>query len=120
MEPWDGPAGIVLTDGRYAACSMDRNGLRPARWVVTKDRHITLASEIGVYDYSPEEVLSKGRLKPGQMVAVDTDTGELLLPEDIDSHLKKTHPYKQWLKDHALRLESRLEEESCDSIMTPE
>ena len=119
MESWDGPAGIVLTDGRYAACSMDRNGLRPARWVVTKDRYITLASEIGVYDYNPEEVQSKGRLKPGQMVAVDTDTGELLFPEDIDNHLKKAHPYKQWLKDHALRLESRLEEESCDSIMTP-
>jgi len=120
MESWDGPAGIVLTDGRYAACSMDRNGLRPARWVVTKDRHITLASEIGVYDYAPEEVLSKGRLKPGQMVAVDTDTGELLLPEDIDNHLKTAHPYKQWLKDHALRLESKLEEESCDSIMGPD
>jgi len=62
MEPWDGPAGIVLTDGRYAACTMDRNGLRPARWVVTKDRHITLASEIGVYDYAPDEVVMKGRL----------------------------------------------------------
>ncbi len=120
MESWDGPAGIVLTDGRYAACSMDRNGLRPARWVVTKDRHITLASEIGVYDYAPEEVQSKGRLKPGQMVAVDTDTGELLLPEDIDNHLKTAHPYKQWLKDHALRLESRLEEESCDSLLSAE
>ena len=120
MEPWDGPAGIVLTDGRYAACSMDRNGLRPARWVMTKDRHITLASEIGVYNYTPEDVVSKGRLKPGQMVAVDTDTGELLLPEDIDNHLKQAHPYRQWLKKHSLRLESKLEEESCDSILDPE
>ncbi|HHL45543.1 MAG TPA: glutamate synthase large subunit, partial [Gammaproteobacteria bacterium] len=80
MEPWDGPAGIVLTDGRYAGCVLDRNGLRPARWVVTNDRHITLASEIGVYDYLPEEVVAKGRLGPGQMLAVDTATGELLLP----------------------------------------
>ena len=73
MEPWDGPAGIVLTDGRYAACALDRNGLRPARYVITKDRHITLASEIGVYDYNSEDVVEKGRLAPGEMLAVDTE-----------------------------------------------
>ncbi|MGM0680154.1 MAG: glutamate synthase large subunit, partial [Pseudomonadota bacterium] len=112
MEPWDGPAGIVLTDGRHAACSMDRNGLRPARWVITRDRHITLASEIGVYDYAPEDVVSKGRLKPGQMLAVDTDSGELRLPEDIDQRLKSRQPYKQWMGEHARRLESRLQEEN--------
>ncbi|MGD8514185.1 MAG: glutamate synthase central domain-containing protein, partial [Granulosicoccaceae bacterium] len=112
MEPWDGPAGIVLTDGRYAACSMDRNGLRPARWVITRDRHITLASEIGVYDYAAEDVLAKGRLKPGEMIAADTETGELLLPADIDKLLKSTHPYKQWLAERIRRLESQLEEES--------
>jgi glutamate synthase (NADPH/NADH) large chain len=112
MEPWDGPAGIVLTDGRYAACSMDRNGLRPARWVITKDRHITLASEIGVYDYAPEDVVAKGRLKPGEMIAADTETGELLLPADIDKLLKSAHPYKQWLVERIRRLESKLEEES--------
>ncbi len=120
MESWDGPAGIVLTDGRYAACSMDRNGLRPARWVITKDRHITLASEIGVYDYKPEDVVSKGRLKPGQMVAVDTRSGELLMPEDIDNRLKSARPYKKWLRDHSLRMESKLAEESCDSLLGPE
>ncbi|UCE89146.1 MAG: glutamate synthase large subunit [Pseudomonadota bacterium] len=113
MEPWDGPAGIVLTDGRHAACSMDRNGLRPARWVVTKDRHITLASEIGVYDYQPGDVVSKGRLKPGQMIAADTETGELLLPEDIDHMLKRRHPYKDWLRENARKLESRLDGEDC-------
>ena len=101
MEPWDGPAGIVLTDGRYAACSMDRNGLRPARYVITKDRFITLASEIGVYDYSADEVETKGRLKPGQMIAVDTQTGTLMLPEMINEELKSRHPYRQWLKKHA-------------------
>ena len=101
MEPWDGPAGIVLTDGRYAACSMDRNGLRPARYVITKDRFITLASEIGVYDYSADEVETKGRLKPGQMIAVDTQTGTLMLPEMINEELKSRHPYRQWLKEHA-------------------
>jgi len=100
MEPWDGPAGIVLTDGRYAACVLDRNGLRPARWVVTRDRHITLASEVGVYDYAPGDVVAKGRLGPGQMLAADTATGELLLPEQIDERLKQRHPYKSWLNRH--------------------
>ncbi len=94
MEPWDGPAGMVLTDGRYAACAMDRNGLRPARYVITDDGHITLASEIGVYDYPAESVVAKGRLKPGQMIAVDTETGRLLLPDDVDEQLKNRQPYR--------------------------
>ena len=120
MEPWDGPAGIVLTDGRHAACVMDRNGLRPARYVITKDRHITLASEIGVYDYQPKDVLSKGRLMPGQMIAVDTESGELRMPDEIDNELKKRQPYKKWLKAHATRIESVLhEEESCSVAMDP-
>ncbi|WP_435102936.1 glutamate synthase large subunit [Arhodomonas sp. AD133] len=108
IEPWDGPAGIVLTDGRHAACALDRNGLRPARWVVTNDRHITLASEVGVWDYSPEDVLAKGRLRPGEMLAADTETGELLLPEDIDKRLKSRKPYKKWLQQHARNLKSQL------------
>jgi glutamate synthase (NADPH/NADH) large chain len=121
MEPWDGPAGIVLTDGRHAACTMDRNGLRPARWVVTKDRHITLASEIGVYGYKPEDVVRKGRLAPGQMLAVDTETGNLLLPDDIDNRLKSRHPYREWLKSGVRRLETVLdEEENCNVPPEPE
>jgi len=108
IEPWDGPAGIVLTDGRHAACALDRNGLRPARWVVTKDRHITLASEIGVWDYDPADVVRKGRLKPGQMLAADTETGELLLPETIDERLKDRHPYKRWLQNNARNLEDEV------------
>ncbi|MDF1817267.1 MAG: glutamate synthase large subunit [Immundisolibacteraceae bacterium] len=100
-EPWDGPAGIVLTDGRYAACRTDRNGLRPARWVITTDRTITLASETGVIDYPPEQVLRKGRLKPGEMLAVDTWTGELLMPADINRMLAQRHPYESWLKQHS-------------------
>ncbi len=116
MEPWDGPAGIVLTDGRHAACTMDRNGLRPARWVVTRDRHITLASEIGVYGYQPEDVVRKGRLAPGQMLAVDTESGTLLLPEDVDNMLKSRHPYRQWLQKGVRRLETVLdEEENCSA-----
>jgi len=108
MEPWDGPAGIVLTDGRYAACSLDRNGLRPARYVITKDRHITIASEVGVYDYQAEDVEAKGRLKPGQMLAVDTQTGKLILPEDIDEMLCKRQPYKKWLDENVRHLDTRL------------
>ena len=104
MEPWDGPAGIVLTEGRYACCVMDRNGLRPARWVMTKDRHITLGSEIGMWDYKPEDVIAKGRLKPGEMIAVDTETSKLLLSEDIDKMLQDRHPYEMWLRDRLKRL----------------
>ena len=111
MEPWDGPAGIVLTDGRYAACAMDRNGLRPARYVVTRDRHITVASEIGVYDYAQQDVIEKGRLRPGQMIAADTHTGELLLPEEIERRLQIRKPYKQWLKKHQVRLHANLSED---------
>jgi len=112
MEPWDGPAGIVLTDGRYAACCMDRNGLRPARYVVTRDRVITLASEIGVYDYAPGDVVTKGRLKPGQMLAVDTHTGEVLQSEDIDGRLKARQPYKKWLSRHVRHIESTMDEDA--------
>ncbi len=115
MEPWDGPAGIVLTDGRYAACIMDRNGLRPARYVITRDRHITLASEIGVYDYRPEDVVAKGRLRPGEMIAADTETGELLLPADIDNRLKTRQPYRRWLTEHVRRIGSNFSGEALTS-----
>jgi glutamate synthase (NADPH/NADH) large chain len=108
MEPWDGPAGIVLTDGRYAACCLDRNGLRPARYVMTKDRHITVASEIGVYDYDEKDVVSKGRLGPGEMLAVDLVNGVLLENEDIHDILKTRAPYKKWLKQGVRYLDSEL------------
>ncbi len=97
MEPWDGPAGLVITDGRYAVCTMDRNGLRPARYVITKDRHLTIASEIGVWDYKPEDVVRKGRMGPGQMLALDLSTGTLMENSEIDELLKERHPYKAWL-----------------------
>ncbi len=112
MEPWDGPAGIVLTDGRHAACILDRNGLRPARWVLTADRHITLASEVGVWDYRPEDVVMKGRLRPGQMIAADTATGELLLPEAIDGRLARRRPYRAWLQERCRHLDARLPEDA--------
>lgn len=112
-EPWDGPAGVVLSDGRYACCSLDRNGLRPARWVITKNRTITLASEVGVYDYDEADVVAKGRLKPGQMMAVDTSKGALISPDDIHQLLKTEYPYKQWLRERIIRLKSRLNEDEA-------
>jgi glutamate synthase (NADPH/NADH) large chain len=108
LEPWDGPAGVVLTDGRYACCALDRNGLRPARYVITKDRHLTVASEIGVWDYKPEDVVRKGRMGPGQMIALDLQTATLLETADIDNLLKSRHPYKVWLKKGVKYLESDL------------
>ena len=98
MEPWDGPAGIVMSDGRFAACGLDRNGLRPARYVITRDRLITLASEVGIWDYTPDEVVEKGRVGPGELLVVDTGTGKLWRSWEIDNELKSRHPYRSWLQ----------------------
>ncbi|USD60934.1 glutamate synthase large subunit [Vibrio sp. SCSIO 43140] len=104
MEPWDGPAGIVLSDGRYAACNLDRNGLRPARYVITKDNLITLASEVGIWDYAPDEVAEKGRVGPGELLVVDTQEGELWHSDDIDNDLKSRHPYREWMENNVHKL----------------
>lgn len=98
MEPWDGPAGIVMSDGRFVACGLDRNGLRPARYIVTKDNLITLASEVGIWDYEPDEVVEKGRVGPGELLVVDTLSGKRWTTWDIDQELKSRHPYKQWME----------------------
>jgi glutamate synthase (NADPH/NADH) large chain len=116
QEPWDGPAGVVLTDGHYAACCLDRNGLRPARYVITRDRHITIASEVGVYDYDEKDVIEKGRLGPGEMLAVDLVNGTLLDNEEIHDILKSRAPYKKWLKRGVRYLDSLL----VDSRMAAE
>ncbi len=108
MEPWDGPAGLVITDGRYAVCGLDRNGLRPSRWVITKNNFITVASEVGVHGYKAEDVIAKGRVGPGDILAIDTKEGKLLFADEIDNELKKVNPYKQWLKGNAIRIESQL------------
>jgi len=105
MEPWDGPAGIVMTNGRHVACNLDRNGLRPARYVITKDRILTLASEVGIWDYSPDEVKEKGRVGPGEMLAVDTYEGKIWKSDKIDAELKNRLPYREFLTDNIHRLE---------------
>ena len=119
IEPWDGPAGLVMTDGRYAVCTLDRNGLRPSRWVITKDDIITVASEIGVYDYSPEDVVAKGRLGPGQILSIDTEKGLLHHTKDVDEQLKQSKPYAEWLTQGAHRLESQLEREASENGLSP-
>jgi glutamate synthase (NADPH/NADH) large chain len=98
MEPWDGPAGVVMSDGRFAACGLDRNGLRPARYIVTRDRLITLASEVGIWDYDPDEVVEKGRVGPGELFVLDTHTGKRWSSWDIDRELKSQHPYDKWMQ----------------------
>lgn len=97
-DPWDGPAGIVMCDARYAACSLDRNGLRPARWLLTDDQVLVVASETGVCDVPDASVVARGRLGPGEMLAVDFGRGRLLGSEDIDAINKARAPYKAWLK----------------------
>ncbi|MFA0426887.1 glutamate synthase large subunit [Vibrio sp. 10N.222.51.C5] len=104
MEPWDGPAGIVLSDGRYAACNLDRNGLRPARYVITKDNLITLASEVGIWNYAPDEVAEKGRVGPGELLVIDTRRGKLWQSNEIDNDLKGRHPYKEWMEKNVHKL----------------
>ena len=104
MEPWDGPAGIVMSDGRYAACNLDRNGLRPARYVITTDKLITCASEIGIWDYQPDEVVTKGRVGPGELLVIDTEEGRILQSSETDNDLQKRHPYKEWMAKNVKRL----------------
>lgn len=116
MEPWDGPAGIVLSDGRYAVCSLDRNGLRPARYQITNDRHIVLATETGVVDLPANSIVEKGRLKPGEMIAVDTRDGKLLKPQDIADDLKRRKPYKEWLKSETIRLAATFADDEVQRV----
>ena len=104
MEPWDGPAGVVMTDGRHVACNLDRNGLRPARYVITRNGFITLASEVGIWDYGEDEVIEKGRVAPGEMLAIDTYTGKIFNSLAIDEELKVRHPYKEWLENNIRHL----------------
>jgi len=114
MEPWDGPAGLVITDGRYAVCTLDRNGLRPSRWVLTDDDIITVASEVGVYSYQPSSVVAKGRLGPGDMLSIDTQTGSILNAEDVDKQLASENPYQEWLRDGAVKIMSTMGDESFE------
>ena len=107
-EPWDGPAGIVSMDARYAACTLDRNGLRPARWMLTSDRHFIVASEAGVWEVPAERVTRKGKLGPGEMMAIDLKRGDLLDSEAVDRINRGRAPYKQWLHQGVTYLQTEL------------
>lgn len=111
-EPWDGPAALVCSDGRIVAACLDRNGLRPARYKVTRDGLFTLSSEVGVLDIDDEDIVEKGRLAPGEIMAVDCVTGKLLLNDEIKSMYSNRRPYAQWLQENLYRLPS-------DTSLTP-
>ena len=105
MEPWDGPAAIAFTDGRVIGATLDRNGLRPGRYVVTQDDLVIMASEVGVLDVDPAQVKMKGRLQPGKMFLVDTVEGRIVSDKEIKRQLASRQPYAQWLKDNRVTME---------------
>ncbi|MDT8319753.1 MAG: glutamate synthase large subunit [Xanthomonadales bacterium] len=111
QEPWDGPAGVVATNGRIACCNLDRNGLRPARYSVTHDGVFTVASETGVWDCPPGRIKRRGRLGPGEMIAVDTETGRFWKNNAIDDNLKSTHAYREWMTENVVRVWNNDEQE---------
>jgi glutamate synthase domain-containing protein 2/glutamate synthase domain-containing protein 3 len=104
MEPWDGPASIAFTDGKMIGAVLDRNGLRPSRYYVTKDDLVIMASEAGVLEVPPEDIVVKGRLQPGRMFLVDTEQGRIVDDEEIKRAITHERPYRQWLKDHQIHL----------------
>src|SRR5437879_2317383 len=103
-EPWDGPASSPLTDGRVIGAVLDRNGLRPSRYVVTKDGFVVMASEVGVLDIPPENVLHKDRLQPGRMFLVDTEQGRIVGDEELKEGMSARRPYRKWLDANLTRL----------------
>ncbi|MFO0919540.1 MAG: glutamate synthase central domain-containing protein, partial [Planctomycetaceae bacterium] len=104
QEPWDGPASISFTDGHYIGATLDRNGLRPSRYYVTKDDRVIMASEVGVLDVKPENILLKGRLQPGKMFLVDFEQGRLIPDEELKHDFAKRRPYGEWLRNQRLQV----------------
>lgn len=105
MEPWDGPAALLFSDGRYAGGMLDRNGLRPARYLVTKKGWVLVASEVGVLDILPEEIQEKGRLQPGKILLIDTETGKICRDQELKQQLADAHPYRKWIQDNCIELD---------------
>ena len=104
MEPWDGPASIPFTDGKYIGALLDRNGLRPSRYTVTKDGYVVMSSETGVVEIQPENIESHGRLEPGKMFLVDMTEGRIIEDEEIKNSIVSKHPYRKWVNDNVLPL----------------
>ncbi|MEW5832064.1 MAG: glutamate synthase large subunit [Campylobacterota bacterium] len=117
FEAWDGPAAFSLTDGRYIGCVLDRNGLRPSKYIITDDDTLLIASEYGVIDIPEEKIRERGRLQSGQMIGLDLKFGKVLKDEDINNYLKSSNPYMKWLNDHMIYLQEHVEEQyvtRCD------
>jgi glutamate synthase (NADPH) large chain len=104
MEPWDGPAALVFTDGRYIGATLDRNGLRPCRYTLTRDGYVVLASEAGVLEFAPERVLRLGRLQPGRMLLVDLEQHRIVPDNEIKAKISRQQPYRRWVKDNRIEL----------------
>jgi len=119
MEPWDGPAAIAFTDGRQIGATLDRNGLRPARYVITDDDRLIMASEVGVLPVADENIVEKWRLQPGKMLLIDFEEGRIIDDEEIKNQLAAEHPYQDWLDDTQFQLEE-LEEPSTHENAWPE
>ncbi|MCQ2245449.1 MAG: glutamate synthase large subunit [Bacteroidaceae bacterium] len=105
MEPWDGPAALMFSDGRFAGGMLDRNGLRPSRYTITRNGMMVVASEVGVMDFEPSQVVSKGRLQPGKILLIDTLEGKIYYDGEIKEKLAHEHPYRQWLSTNRIQLE---------------
>ncbi len=105
MEPWDGPAALLFSDGRFAGGMLDRNGLRPARYTLTKSGTMVVASEVGVMDFDPQDIAEKGRLQPGKILLIDTLDGKIYYDGEIKQQLASEHPYRQWLSTNRIQLE---------------
>ncbi len=111
MEPWDGPASIAFTDGKYIGAVLDRNGLRPSRYYLTKDDKCIMASEVGVVKVDSKNILSKGRLKPGKIFLIDFNKGEMIPDNDIKSEWSKSKPYAKWLSEQRVELKDLIKKE---------
>ncbi len=111
FEAWDGPAAFSLTDGRYIGCVLDRNGLRPSKYIITRDKTLLIASEYGVIDFAEENIEERGRLQSGEMIGLDLKFGKVLKNEEINDYLKSSHPYMKWLNEHMVYLQEHVEEQ---------
>ncbi len=120
MEPWDGPASIAFTDGRLIGAVLDRNGLRPSRYVVTRDGFVVMASEVGVLDIPATNVLHKDRLQPGRLFLVDTEQGRIVGDEEIKESIASRRPYRQWLSENLVKLDDLPEPRDLPPIYDPE
>jgi glutamate synthase (NADPH/NADH) large chain len=109
FEAWDGPAAVSLTDGRYIGCILDRNGLRPAKYIITKEDRIIISSEYGVLDIPEEDIVERGRLQSGEMIGVDLKFGKVLKSDAIDNYLKNSNNYSDWLNEHMIYLQEHVE-----------